>query len=143
MAESDDAEPLIALDTYAQDHPERAVEIGRWIGSGACHIAILDGQVVGYVSVTRSFIGHPFVEMLMVARNARRHGVGTHLLEHARTVFPSEKLWVSTNKSNMPMRSLLTGAGFADCGVVHGLDPGDPELFFMREPLGPKDGIAR
>jgi hypothetical protein len=30
------------------------------------------------------------------------------------------------------MRSLLTKRGYAEVGVVDGLDEGDPEVFFMK-----------
>lgn len=31
------------------------------------------------------------------------------------------------------MRSLLSAAGFEPSGVIHNLDPGDPELVYVRK----------
>jgi hypothetical protein len=34
--------------------------------------------------------------------------------------------------SNTPMRELLSQLGYQSSGVVENLDPGDPELIFMK-----------
>ncbi len=47
---------------------------------------------------------------------------------------PGKRVWTSTNESNAPMRALLGSAGFVESGRVDNLDPGDPELIFVRLP---------
>ncbi|MFJ9107636.1 hypothetical protein [Streptomyces sp. NPDC102283] len=42
------------------------------------------------------------------------------------------KLFTSTNVSNQPMQRLLQKASPA--GLLHGLDEGDPELFYLCRP---------
>jgi L-asparagine transporter-like permease len=42
------------------------------------------------------------------------------------------KLFTSTNVSNLPMQALLATSGFVLSGIVHNLDPGDPELVYVR-----------
>ena len=43
-----------------------------------------------------------------------------------------DRVFVSTNESNQPMRTLLVGRGYKVSGIIEDLDPGDPELFFVR-----------
>ncbi|MFD7964291.1 hypothetical protein ACFV5J_26165 [Streptomyces zaomyceticus] len=44
----------------------------------------------------------------------------------------TSKLFTSANVSNQPMQRLLRRAGWDSVGLVHGLDEGDPELFYLR-----------
>ena len=44
-----------------------------------------------------------------------------------------EKLFTSTNKSNVPMQKLMEKLKYKKSGIVHNLDPGDPELFFFKK----------
>ncbi len=116
---------------------ERRVAIAEWVAAGQCHIGWRDGVAAGYVVLTRSFFRSPFIELLIVAPRARREGIGRALVEHCIALTPpGEKLWTSTNQSNAPMRALLPQLGFVPAGMVEHLDPGDPELFFLRWPAG-------
>lgn len=115
---------------------ERREAIAEWVLAGQCHIAWRDDLAAGYVVLTRSFFRSPFIEMLVVAPAARRTGVGRALVEHCITLTPTgQKLWTSTNESNAPMRALLPQLGFEPAGRVEHLDPGDPELIFLRWPV--------
>lgn len=60
--------------------------------------------------------------------------MGTQLLDDVahRT---SGKLFTSTNRSNGPMRQLLTGHGWHRCGELSGLAEGDPEMFFRWDEI--------
>ncbi|MFB6715807.1 MULTISPECIES: hypothetical protein [unclassified Streptomyces] len=40
-------------------------------------------------------------------------------------------MFTSTNVSNQPMQQLLQRAGWRPVGLLHGLDEGDPELFYL------------
>lgn len=134
-----DVAELIALDTYAS--PDRRAAIAEWTAAGECHIARRDGAAVGYVAFTCSFFRSPFIEMLMVAAPARRSGVGRALIEYCIALTPpGQKLWTSTNESNAPMRALLPKLGFVQTGLFEHLDPGDPELIFLRWPDGATPG---
>jgi ribosomal protein S18 acetylase RimI-like enzyme len=130
-ARSDDLAAMIAVDEFAQSHPERSHEIAGWLQAGAAFVAERDGTIVGYAVLTHAFFHRPFIEMLTVARDARRAGIGgrliAHLVDHA-----GAEVWTSTNRSNLPMRELLLRAGFTESGFIEGLDPGDPELVFRH-----------
>jgi ribosomal protein S18 acetylase RimI-like enzyme len=130
-ARADDLAAMIAVDEFAHAHPDRANEIAAWLQAGAAVVAERDGSIVGYAVLTRSFFHRPFVEMLTVAPEARRGGIGGRLLAHL-VAHAGAEVWTSTNRSNLPMRELLLRAGFTESGFIEGLDPGDPELVFRR-----------
>ena len=87
---------------------------------------------VGFVIVTRHFYGFPFVDLLFVPETYRRGGVGRALMDRPERVHDRDRMFTSTNESNLPMRALLAQAGWRPAGVVNYLDPGDPELIFVK-----------
>jgi ribosomal protein S18 acetylase RimI-like enzyme len=97
-----------------------------------CSVFEQGGEVLGYVALEYSFYGNGFVSHLFVREEARRAGVGEALLRHAMAACRTPKLFTSTNLSNAPMQGLLRKLGFVLCGVIHELDPGDPELVYVR-----------
>ncbi|MBM9914429.1 MULTISPECIES: GNAT family N-acetyltransferase [Stenotrophomonas] len=125
-----DLPALIALDSVAAHDPRRAVQIGEWLADGHMHVAELDGTLGGYRVQHRHFFGEAFIEMLMVAAPLRGYGIGSALLLHATSISAGTRLFSSTNQSNTSMQRLLAAAGFVRCGIVHGLDEGDPELIY-------------
>jgi RimJ/RimL family protein N-acetyltransferase len=82
--------------------------------------------------VTRHFYGFPFVDLVHVAEAQRRSGAGSALMAHCEQVHDADRIFTSTNESNEPMRALLAKAAWRPAGVVHYLDPGDPELIFVK-----------
>ena len=114
---------------------ERRAAIAAHVAASECHIAWQDGVAVGYLVLTRTFFHSPFIELLVVTPALRRTGIGRGLVEHCIGLTPpGEKLWTSTNKSNAAMRNLLPQLGFVESGRIDNLDPGDPELVFVRLP---------
>ncbi|MHC8315013.1 hypothetical protein [Pseudomonas sp. LB3P31] len=53
-------------------------------------------------------------------------------MAHLESVSTADKIFTSTNVSNMPMRQLLEQLGYQPSGTVENLDPGDPELIFVK-----------
>jgi hypothetical protein len=54
-----------------------------------------------------------------------------------------DRLFVTTNTSNAPMRALLAREGYLASGTIDNIDPGDPELVFVKfRPLA-SDGNPR
>lgn len=137
-AAAGDLAALVALDAIAANDAPRRDAIAEWIVAGQCHVAVgSDGAPLGYVALTRSFFRSPFIEMLQVARAARRQGIGRDLVRHCVALTPAdEKLWTSTNQSNTSMQALLPQLGFVQTGMFEHLDPGDPELIYLRWPDG-------
>jgi GNAT superfamily N-acetyltransferase len=123
---------VIGVDGIARTDPSRHAFLEAALRSGECWLAERDRTTLGFVVLQHSFYGNGFVPLLLVAPSSRRQGVGRALLEHAASVCTTPKLFTSTNESNTAMRGLLEVAGFEPSGVIHNLDPDDPELVFLR-----------
>ena len=93
-----------------------------------------DSRPAGYAIVSRRFFSRPFIELLAVAPDFRRAGVGGALLKACAAAFEAETLFTSTNRSNEPMQALLAKTGFEPSGIIENLDPDDPELVYVRLP---------
>lgn len=127
-----DADALHRIDSVAMDgDDERHMSIHRWCRRGLVAMAEDASGALGYCVVEYTFFGQGFVTMLMVAPAARGRGVGARLLAHAAASRTTPKLFTSTNVSNQPMQRLLQRAGWSPVGLLHGLDEGDPELFYL------------
>lgn len=126
---------LAGIDSVAAagDHA-RGVSIRRWCEQGRVLVARDAFGPLGYSVLEYTFFEQGFVTMLMVAPNARRQGVGTHLLKATEAACTTPKLFTSTNVSNHPMQRLLQIVGWSPVGLLHGLDEGDPELFYVTRP---------
>jgi len=121
-------DPLAATDLVRREHIDAAIAARR------CLVAEKDGRVAGYALLTRNFYDRDFLELLIVAEEARRGGVGSALLAAAEREVRGRVLFTSTNESNAPMRALLAKRGYAPSGRIENLDPGDPELVFVKQP---------
>jgi GNAT superfamily N-acetyltransferase len=130
-----DVPALVALDAVARSSPERARVIQDAVGNGECLVAARD-QVVGYLVLKHSFFGNGFIELLYVREDTRRQGVGGALMRAAEARCRTSKLFTSTNESNLPMRALLGALGYQESGIIHNLDPSDPEIVYVRFPVG-------
>lgn len=115
----------------AAGDPGRKAALQQWVTTASIRVAQTQARVVGYCVTEYTFFGQAFITMLMVAANARRHGVGSRLLQDAQQRRSTTKMFTSTNLSNQPMQRLLTRQGWQSAGIVYGLDEGDPELFFL------------
>ncbi|MER5966520.1 GNAT family N-acetyltransferase [Streptomyces sp. NPDC002057] len=112
----------------------RRASIRRWCEQGLLVVAEDETGLLGYCVVEYTFFEQGFVTMLMVAPSARGRGVGHRLLGDVAASCTTPKLFTSTNVSNQPMQRLLHRAGWSPVGLLHGLDEGDPELFYLCRP---------
>jgi GNAT superfamily N-acetyltransferase len=132
LAEPGELSVVVGIDPVAQVEPQRHSLLEGALHSGACWLAERAGVALGLVVLQYSFYGNGFVPVLVVESSFRRQGVGRALLEYAASACTTSKLFTSTNESNLAMRSLLASARFEPSGIIHNLDPGDPELVFLR-----------
>jgi ribosomal protein S18 acetylase RimI-like enzyme len=134
-AETSDWSSLTEIDEIAATGRQaRTADIRRWCEQGLVLMAESNSKPQGYLTLEYTFFEQGFVTMLMVASNARRCGVGVRLLYAAEAACTAPKLFTSTNVSNHPMQQLLQRAGWSAVGLLHGLDEGDPELFYRCPP---------
>ncbi|MEU4604895.1 GNAT family N-acetyltransferase [Kribbella sp. NPDC023972] len=134
-AERSDWSSLAEIDEVAaMGDQARTDDIRRWCEQGLVLMAENSSKPQGYLTLEYTFFEQGFVTLLMVASNARRRGVGVRLLNAAEAACTAPKLFTSTNVSNHPMQQLLQRAGWSAVGLLHGLDEGDPELFYLCPP---------
>ena len=128
-----DRAQIIAIDSVAVSDPLRVDAIDEWLKQSKVFIADAGGAVVGYAVLGgRRFFGYDMLEMLMVATQYRRQGIGEALLRHVEQLAQTSKLFVTTNLSNQTMQELLRKLAYTVCGCIGELDPGDPEIVFVK-----------
>lgn len=131
-AASGDVEAMLACDAYAQAHAARGEAVRAAVGKGHCLLALRAGQVAGYVLVHDDFFGYGFISLVVVSPAHRRLGVGERLLAAAAAACPTEKMFTSTNQSNLAAQRLFASTGFVRSGRIEHLDEGDPELVYVK-----------
>ena len=127
-----DIEAICAFDPIVGLEDSRRRIIEHAVADGHLHVADEDGEILGYVILVYTFFTLGFVELLYVHPDHRRKGIGAALMKYAESICTTEKLFTSTNLSNTNMQSLLMKLGYEESGIVHGLDEGDPELFYRK-----------
>ena len=132
----EDRDSILAFDRIAHSDSERVKFIERALRSETCLVADQDGPIIAYVVLEYTFYDQGFVSMLYVAEAERRRGVGRNLMREIETRCKTAKLFTSTNESNGPMKALLGSLGYVPSGVIHNLDPGDPELVYFLDLSG-------
>lgn len=127
-----DVERLISFDLIAQRENERREFIRREVAFGNCYVAVRNETVIGYGVLNYTFYYLGCIDMLYVDSNFRRSGAGAALLRHMELLCETEKLFTSTNLSNLPMQALLAKLDYSLSGVIHNLDEGDPEIVYFK-----------
>ena len=131
LAVKTDIDEIFSLTHIAQQNNSRQKFIQQSVAIKNCYIASYE-QIVGYAVFEYSFYEMGFVSMLYVHSDWQRHGVGTELLKHIESICQTDRLFTSTNLSNVPMQTLLARLGYKLSGVIHDLDEGDPELVYVK-----------
>ncbi len=143
-ASKSDFEHICVLDETILGSGRRRPEFARAFAEGRVAVARIDGVVRGYVVTDRSFFDNDYVRLLLVHPEYRRRGVATALLRAAELDCETEKLFTSTNQSNLAMQALCDRLGYQRSGIVENLDEGDPELIYVKWLApGPRDAISR
>ncbi len=132
LANESDLDHLLAQQTNREsDYPGPDL-IERWVQSGEFWVAVCDQEIVGWVSLQYTFFEEGFVSTLWVDEALRRRGVASGLLQKARDICKTDRLWTSTNESNHPMQRLMENLGWKPSGTIRHLDPDDPELIYCH-----------
>ena len=119
-------DPRIVSDIHRRELIDAAIAARRcWVGE-------LAGAIAGYGVVTTNFFGRDFLELVHVGEAARRKGVGNAILQTIEAACHSDRLFTSTNETNKAMRALLGQRNYRPSGTILNLDPGDPELVFVK-----------
>ncbi|MBV9731758.1 MAG: GNAT family N-acetyltransferase [Verrucomicrobia bacterium] len=104
----------------------------RAIRRGGGYALEQEGKVIGVAVLEYTFFEHGFISWLYVSPAARRTGAGEMLLQYLVSICQTAKLFSSTNQSNRPMQALFVKVGFEQSGMIHNLDPNDPEIVYFK-----------
>ncbi|AXJ04296.1 GNAT family N-acetyltransferase [Pseudomonas fluorescens] len=127
-----DIESLLKIDPVVEKDSCRRECIVRAVRAGECWVVCEMSAPLGYGCLDRSFFGEWFIPLVVVSGANRRSGVGRQIVSGLEQHACAEKIFTSTNRSNSPMRELLISLGYQRSGTVENLDPGDPELIFVK-----------
>lgn len=132
LAESQDFEAILECNTTSSIQSNQRIEqISTGIENGQCLVWEKNGLVGGFVIwIENGFFHSDFIDLLVVSTSMRRLGIGQQLLRSAVHGSKNQRVWTSTNNSNIPMRELLSKEDWKQSGALTGLDPGDDELVF-------------
>jgi len=130
----EDEAAVLAVDAIAgAGDQERTRFLRDAIEAGECIVYDCDGRVLGFaVMKRRHFFGRDFIDLLFVASDARRQGIGRSLMRASLAASTTPRVFTSTNTSNSPMQALLHSEGWSPSGELIGLDEDDPELVYYR-----------
>ena len=126
-----DLEDLVEIDPTVIGSDERRRFLEEALGRGECFIANIDGRPVGFAVLDRSFFRQPCMSLLIVHPAHRWQGTERALVHHLEAVCPSDKLFTSTNASNV-MQRFCKALGFVRSGIAENLGEDDPELIYLK-----------
>ncbi len=135
LAQTSDIAALKALDSAAASDHARANAIDKWLKEDEVFLAEADaGAIIGYaVLARRRFFDYDTLQMLMVEERYRGQRIAEQLLRHVEGLVRTDKFFITTNLSNYPMQHVLRRLGYIGCGFIDQLDPGDPEIVFVKK----------
>ena len=140
IATGTDLPRVLAMDPRVQDTPGRREFLDRAAGAGECFVARDGERIDGFAVFDRSFFGQPFIALLHVEPSRRQRGIAAALIRHIESVCPGDRLFTSTNGSNVAMQQVCEALGFTRSGYIENLDEGDPELVYVRRLPGRSNG---
>jgi ribosomal protein S18 acetylase RimI-like enzyme len=134
-----DTPKLCALDPIARGDPDRRVMIDRAIREASCCVIERNAIVLGYGIISHQFFGRSFLELIYIDEAHRGEGLGPALIRALERQSKSPSVFTSTNQSNAHMQHVLERLGYERSGIIHNLDPGDPELVYVKQRLFDQD----
>ena len=136
-ATKQELESVWALDYMIRGNSSRKDFLTDAVRSGQCWLAHIGDAVAGFGVLEQSFYGQGFVSLLMTHPNHRRYGVATVIIHHFESICPTEKLFTSTNESNLIAQRVYETLGFIRSGYIENLDDGgDPEIIYFKHLKG-------
>jgi ribosomal protein S18 acetylase RimI-like enzyme len=87
------------------------------IAQRTCWVALLHGEIAGYVILRHTFFGEGQIVLLGVHPGLRRRGIGTALAAHAEDRCPTRTIFACLPHRDEPMRRLVRKCGFRRSGI--------------------------
>ena len=132
QAVDEDLSSLVDLDAVASADSSRRDFIRDAIEARRAWVLEVSSGVVGYGILSHGFFGRSFLEVIYFAESHRSKGYGPKLIAFLEGHSRSKDLFTSTNQSNSHMQHVLEQLGYQRSGVIHNLDPGDPEIVYVK-----------
>lgn len=128
-----DLSSLHRLDHAAQLEPERRELIRSAVLDQRCWVVEEGKEIVGYGVMSHDFFGRSFLSLIYIDKSHRSKGYGPELISFLEAHSKSNELFTSTNESNSHMQHVLEKLGYEQSGIIHNLDPGDPEIVYVKK----------
>ena len=121
-----------ALDKDQHVELKREEQITKAISDKQCFLVLDGSEAVDFVIFDYRFFAQGWIELIIIDEKYRGKGIGGQVFDLMCKQCKAEKMFTSTNSSNLRMQKALTKAGFTFAGKLDGLDDGDPELFYYK-----------
>jgi ribosomal protein S18 acetylase RimI-like enzyme len=102
------------------------------VRAGRCLAAWTGDTLAGFGILEQTFYRQGFIGLLIVHPDYRRRGVVTALIHRIESICPTEKLFTSTNESNVIAQKTYEALGFIRSGYIENLDENDPEIIYFK-----------
>ena len=127
-----DLPALIDLDHIARTDSGRRDFIRDAIEAHRAWVLEVSTRVVGYGIISHEFFGRSFLDLIYIAESHRSRGYGPNLVAFLEDQSRSNNVFTSTNQSNSHMQHVLEKLGYERSGIIHNLDPDDPEIVYVK-----------
>ncbi|RSK26314.1 GNAT family N-acetyltransferase [Bacillus sp. HMF5848] len=131
-ANMNNLDELVHIDSEAIGNTSRRSYIEQSIEFGRCIIVKEENAVVGFLIYDTNFFDCTFISLIIVSPSKRRSGYASILLDYLMGIAPTEKVFSSTNQTNITMQKVFNKNGFVESGIVENLDEGDPEIIYFK-----------
>ena len=120
------------LDQVEQINLKREQKITKAILAKECYIVLANDSVVGFVLFDYRFFDQGWIELIFIGEKFRGNGIAGQAINLICKQCKTNKVFTSTNSSNIQMQKVLSKLGFSFSGKLIGLDEDDPELFYVK-----------
>ena len=125
-----DLDMIVKLDSEVIGNTSRQNLIENAIKQGQCVIVKESEQIVGFSIYDTHFFECTFLSLIIVSPDKRRKGYASQMMNFIVRNAPTEKVFSSTNRSNLSMQKVFHANGFIESGIVDNLDEGDSEIIY-------------
>jgi ribosomal protein S18 acetylase RimI-like enzyme len=136
-AQLSDLDQIVQIDKEVIGNDSRREYIKKSIEEARCIVAKNQNCIAGFLIYETHFFESSFISLIIVSPRERRKGHATSLMESFVAISPTDKIFSSTNKSNLTMQKVFLANGFVESGYIENLDEGDPEYIYFKAKNSP------
>lgn len=132
VAQLTDLHAIVKIDREVIGNTSRRDLIENAIKQGHCIVVKENDGFAGFLIYDTHFFECTFISLIIVSPEKRRRGYGSQMIDYLVRTSPTEKVFSSTNRSNLSMQKVFEANGFVESGIVENLDEGDPEIIYFK-----------